>query len=546
MGVKVRNLYRVGERWKFRKAIPERLRPHINGNITEYVRWLGRGGVQPPPEVLGRAAECQAECAALMQMAEKRAANRFDELNAETIAYVIAAERSDLLEQDEDERFDPAGDEVFASVAQQLSEEGVVAHFNHDSDRLWNHRQITLEDSLSTWRYDYARGIVSDFVADEVIDRTTSQGLHVDPKSAGFRRLAMAYLKLLIEYAEASLMRQKGEIVTTPEPPAERTVEELKARSAQSIAGLVDDWWREAKAAGRSVSTHDAYRRAALQLATFLQHDDAARVTQEDVIRFKDHRLGGGVSPKTVKDGDLSSLRALFGWGLANKRIRENPAAGVTVALPRKVFTRPKGFTDEEAAAVLNHAIRHRQGSRESAKSAAAKRWVPFLCAYTGARVGEMVQLRRKDVFEKAGRWVLAISADAGTVKGGDYREVPLHPHLVELGFPEFAKASADGFLFLNPSGSSQEAIRGAWRTTKNRVREFVRKVITDKRVQPNHAWRHRMETLSRDYEFREDVTNSITGHTTPGVASTYGNKTIVAMAAALDRLPRYSVNTEE
>jgi hypothetical protein len=111
------------------------------------------------------------------------------------------------------------------------------------------------------------------------------------------------------------------------------------------------------------------------------------------------------------------------------------------------------------------------------------------------------------------------------------------------MGFPAFAKASSGaGFLFLSPSGTSEEANRGAWRTVKNKVTEFVRLVITDARVQPNHAWRHRMETLARDYEFREDVTNFITGHTTRSVAAKYGDATIRAMGAALDRLPRYEV----
>jgi integrase len=32
----------------------------------------------------------------------------------------------------------------------------------------------------------------------------------------------------------------------------------------------------------------------------------------------------------------------------------------------------------------------------------AAKRWVPWLCAYTGGRVGELTQLRVKDIEQRA------------------------------------------------------------------------------------------------------------------------------------------------
>lgn len=548
MGVMVDNLYHIKGRWKFRKVIPVRLRPHIDGNITEFVRWIGPGGAKASPEILRKASEAQSECATLMQMAEKRAAGSFDELTAETVAHVIATARSALLQEDEDDRWDgEAAEAAFGEVARQLADSAVVHAANPDDDRLWNNRQEAHEDSLAAWRHDYARGRASHFVNEEVVDRCADLGLHVDPTSPGFRRLAMAYLALLIETSEASLKRQRGEIVPTPEPPAPRTPSELKApRVPQSITGLVADWWKEADGAGRSASTHDAYSRAARQLAAFLGHDDARRVTQDDIIRFKDDRLARGASPKTVKDGDLSSLRAVFRWGVANRKVQTNPVEGVTVIVPRRIVARPKGFMDDEATGLLTHALHYRPGLREAAKLSAAKRWVPWLCAYTGARVGEMAQLRGQDVFEKAGRWVLAITPEAGTVKGGEYREVPLHEHLVDQGFPEFARASGEGYLFLRPSSSSREAVRGALRTTKNKIREFVRLAVTDSRVQPNHGWRHRMETSARELGWREDITNAITGHATPGVRADYGDNTIKAMAAALDQLPRYPVDTKD
>jgi hypothetical protein len=38
------------------------------------------------------------------------------------------------------------------------------------------------------------------------------------------------------------------------------------------------------------------------------------------------------------------------------------------------------------------------------------------MCAYTGARVNEMTQLRREDVFLVANLWCLRICPEAGTV----------------------------------------------------------------------------------------------------------------------------------
>lgn len=217
----------------------------------------------------------------------------------------------------------------------------------------------------------------------------------------------------------------------------------------------------------------------------------------------------------------------------------ENPAKEVKVVSPKRVLQRPKGFTDTEAEAILTHARNHRKPTREAPKTAAAKRWVPWLCAYTGARVGEMAQLRKQDLCKQGDIWVLTLTPEAGAIKSGLMREAPLHPHLVEEGCPEFVARAPEGYLFLNPKGETQEDRIGAIRTIKNRVTDFVREVVTDPKVQPNHGWRHRFETLAREAELREDVTNAITGHATPGVAATYGNVSIKAKADAIARLPR-------
>jgi integrase len=75
---------------------------------------------------------------------------------------------------------------------------------------------------------------------------------------------------------------------------------------------------------------------------------------------------------------------------------------------------------------------------------------VPWLCAYTGARVGEMTQLRGVDVLRQDGISALRITPEAGTVKTRKARVVPLHDHLIAQGFPEFVKTRGKGPLFYN------------------------------------------------------------------------------------------------
>jgi|GEM_PF-2501525 hypothetical protein len=73
-------------------------------------------------------------------------------------------------------------------------------------------------------------------------------------------------------------------------------------------------------------------------------------------------------------------------------------------------------------------------GPRTSAHLKLAVRWVPWLCAYTGARSGEMTQLRKQDIERhKDGFWLVHITPDAGTVKGSMPRTVVLHERCLDL-----------------------------------------------------------------------------------------------------------------
>ncbi|MBD9621473.1 site-specific integrase [Ensifer sp. ENS06] len=324
-------------------------------------------------------------------------------------------------------------------------------------------------------------------------------------------------------------------------PKQSQTSKPLPKRS-QTITGLAEGWWREAKEAGRSVSTHEAYQRVATQLSEFLGHDDARAVTEDDIIAFKDHRLSQGVSLKTIGGGDISGIRQLYAWGVDNRKVTHNPAEGVKVAKVKKKRTRDPGFTEAEALAILSDAFHHKSMGKASSHLSNARRWVPWLCAYSGARVGEMVQLRKQDIRQEDGLWIMRITPDAGTVKDGEYRDVPLHPHLIEQGFPEFVSKAATGHLFMKVFGETEKAQRGAWRTTKNRVRDFVREIVTDPEVQPNHAWRHRFRTVSRDLGVSRDISFAITGHDTKDEGDKYGTITNKAKAAALAKYPKYEV----
>jgi hypothetical protein len=146
-----------------------------------------------------------------------------------------------------------------------------------------------------------------------------------------------------------------------PEPEQRKASENSASHGKRTgLTQLVVDWWKEAEASGLKPSTHESYRNTMAKFVAFLRHDDAGRVSKDDVLNFKEHRLASGVSAKTVR------------------RAAIDPVAGLTVKASKPRKLRQKGFYDVEASAILKHAKDYVPGN-EGAKLAAAKRFVPWL-----------------------------------------------------------------------------------------------------------------------------------------------------------------------
>ena len=411
------------------------------------------------------------------------------------------------------------------------------------------HEASLWETLLRTKATHRAKGNLGNWVGPSVDELLLAKGLRVD---AGSReRLLAAYYDALVQAIE--LLRRNAQGDYSPDPKAnrfpawEKTADGIAATKAPSVSlrKLFEDWRTEAESAHVKPSTVESYRSSVEKLIRHVGHEDAARLTPHDVVAFKDARLkevnprtGKTISAKTVKDNDLAGVRRILGWGVANHRLTTNVAAGVTVKLGKAAKVRSKGFTDDEATALLRAAREYRPG-REHPKLAAAKRWVFWLCAYTGARLGEMVQLRREDVRQHGPWWVVKITPEAGTVKTNEAREVVLHPHLIEEGFPEFVLKAKPGHLFFNPH--PKKGFMGPWQTAKNRLAEMARAIVPDPNVAPTHGWRHRFTTVARtimDTELRK----VIQGHAPEDVAAKYGEHMIDRIGTAIAAMPRVAL----
>ena len=253
-------------------------------------------------------------------------------------------------------------------------------------------------------------------------------------------------------------------------------------------------------------------------------------------------------APETVNDIWCNAARSVFSWAVKTRKISNNPFKGVSVTQPRKARTRPKHFLPHEITLILRSASSF--DDKPKRPFDAARRWVPWLCAYTGARSGEMTQLRAADVMMQEGVWTVQITPEAGTVKTMELRTVPIHEHLIEQGFIEFAKSRGDGPLFYNiesplraTTNDPTNPPRARSVKTRERIAGWVRQIgVTDKAVRPNHAWRHTFKGRAARAGIEPGMRDAICGHRPRTVADEYETPTVEDMAVALAKFPRYEI----
>jgi integrase len=276
------------------------------------------------------------------------------------------------------------------------------------------------------------------------------------------------------------------------------------------------------------------------RLIDHLGHDDARRIARTDIVAWKDALLKEGKASRTVRDVYLASIRATLQYAVDQGFLAENPAERVKVRVKKSLHEREKGFDHDEARTILTATLRP-SSERISVEMAGARRWVPWLCAYSGARVNEITCLSGRDIVERNGIMMIRIKAE--TAKTRSWRNVPLHPHVIEQGFLGYARSRGSRPLFYEPTRS-----RGGkdgnphFKKVGERLAEWVRALGIDARVAPNHGWRHRFSSVARYVGMPEDIRHVIQGHAGSKVADRYGDTWPEVAYREIAKLPVYSV----
>jgi len=377
-----------------------------------------------------------------------------------------------------------------------------------------------------------------------------SRKLHVDAVSrrllnlhmAAFMREAHRGLEARREgdYGPVAALERAAAFEAAPRPPAVPG-----APGSLSLEALLDHKAKTTSIRPKTIADNRAYLR---RFADFLGHDDARRVTKDDVRRWRNSLMGTGLSPKTITDRYLSSVRAVLAHGVKEFDLPANVASGIVDKRSGTAPERSKGWTEAEAVQILRATF---QGPSKalSEPHRRALRWVPWVLAYTGLRATEVTQFRGRHLREEDGIPYLLITPADGNTKGGNAWAVGVHKHLIELGFLEFVREMGGGPLFYEPYptgtdltalGRKSRALEAAGRVASWIVDEVGLEAPLGR---PLHAFRHLFTTRSRacgmDKEARDFMMGSRSG---TDAREGYGDWPPAVLDAEINKLPRFSM----
>jgi integrase len=308
-----------------------------------------------------------------------------------------------------------------------------------------------------------------------------------------------------------------------------------KTASEASIDDLLQYWVKQTQRRPRTLmDANTAVRR----LKTVVGELPPAQIDKRKAVAFKDSLIQEGLAYATASK-NLGLIKSMFEIARSNELINENPFKEVKLVKPLRMEKARVSFTSEEVERIFSSPV-FKEGCRPKGGAGEAAVWLPLIAYMTGMRLEEIGQLTKDDIKRQDDIWFFNLdhAPNKGRVLKNESsrRQIPVHSHLIELGFLDLVSGS-NGRLFPDLSSAGARQLTASWSQWFGR---YLRQVIgiADPR-KTFHSFRHTFKDLCREAGISKDLHDRLTGHTSQDVGDGYGSGTypLRPLALAIDQI---------
>ncbi|MBV5347924.1 site-specific integrase [bacterium] len=244
-------------------------------------------------------------------------------------------------------------------------------------------------------------------------------------------------------------------------------------------------------------------------------------------------------SSKTARDR-LTWVKSVLKYAYRDLGlIARNPWEGIDIAF--KTTNKRRPWTDAELTTFFTQPLftAHQLPTDMKAGGDAAY-WIPLLGLYTGARVGELAQLRVCDVNAVGECAVMSITdeGEGQSVKSqAAVRKVPIHSELLRLGFIDYVDTlRSHNVALLWPAMTTREGKPGGYFSHWFGI---YRRSLGFGQYPDFHCLRHTVRSQMAEAEVSEAVMDALVGHEVKGStgAKVYTHRTLKPLQKAIESI---------
>lgn len=370
--------------------------------------------------------------------------------------------------------------------------------------------------------------------------RTISErwGLKIDWSSPGNRSCLIRVARALVTAGNETAQRSRGEPIETPEPAAPPVSSSGGTQNVCTLADVIPSW------INRNGPKQDAIGRTRRAVALFeevTQGIPLHEINKAAGARFVAWLLDPSREFGRKTAGNIAAaVTAVMNVAVKDDLVDRNP---MDLSFDKTIGSeRREPWTDEELKLMLGSPL-------FSDQMAQVPRWANvdpedgrallMILLHTGARLGEVGQLRCGDFATRSGLVCVRFTAEAGTLKTAESeRTVPLPAHLVDdpwfAGWLE-AVQGRTGFALpsLNGRVKGVSDVGARWFA---KFREVTG--LEPGKLKGSHRFRHWLRTSMAEVGVNTETADAITGHAAAGSSGRRvytATASLPVMKAALD-----------